>query len=334
MFEMFTGTVPFDGDTFMAILTQHMFEPVPMIEDFNPGTDAPVSVRNVVYKAMAKDADERYPDMTALEHDLERALTDAGYIVEAPRTEQSVRLAVNGLRSGAQTVEENLKETLVEWIPTGNRFGRNKKSIQLAIAVAIGVILLGILGFYLLSSDETPKDENIEGEIEDIGKTLPKPEEGQTGAVSLTKGETETPPTPPVENHTNAKSAEVGGDTKVAKRENLINVIVTTEPPEGVISVKGMGQVCSSAPCEIELVEGTPVEIEANLGKRHAEQTFTPSVQNKELVLKLKKPERRASRRNRGKEDVPSKEQGAEKKPAKGSQKTGELKIPGIFLEN
>ena len=68
MYEMFTGKVPFDADTFMGILSKHMFEAParPMLSGGNLG-----SLEGVILKTLEKNPDHRYQTMTELIGDLD-----------------------------------------------------------------------------------------------------------------------------------------------------------------------------------------------------------------------------------------------------------------------
>jgi serine/threonine protein kinase len=66
MYEMLTGKVPFKADTFMGILTKHIFEdPIPPSE-MAPEAAIPLDVEEIVLKAMGKDRDERFQSMTEM----------------------------------------------------------------------------------------------------------------------------------------------------------------------------------------------------------------------------------------------------------------------------
>ncbi len=71
MYEMFTGHVPFDADTFMAVLTKHMFEkPGPMSR---PGDERSLgALEEITLKALEKKPEHRYQSMQELVDDLER----------------------------------------------------------------------------------------------------------------------------------------------------------------------------------------------------------------------------------------------------------------------
>ncbi|HEY6880655.1 MAG TPA: protein kinase, partial [Polyangiales bacterium] len=63
LYELLTGRVPFLGDTFMGILTQHMFEPLPPLAAVHPGCSAPPELERLIARAVAKNADDRPQSM-------------------------------------------------------------------------------------------------------------------------------------------------------------------------------------------------------------------------------------------------------------------------------
>ena len=67
-FEMLTGDVPFHGDTAVQIALKHMHEEIPSVRAFNP--NIPQSVENIVYRATAKDPEQRYSSGDAMYDDL------------------------------------------------------------------------------------------------------------------------------------------------------------------------------------------------------------------------------------------------------------------------
>ncbi len=73
MYEMFTGRVPFDADTFMAVLTKHMFEqPAPMNA---PGAGRMLgAIEQITLRALEKKPENRYQTMQELVDDLERVV--------------------------------------------------------------------------------------------------------------------------------------------------------------------------------------------------------------------------------------------------------------------
>ncbi|MGZ3429587.1 MAG: protein kinase domain-containing protein, partial [Polyangia bacterium] len=63
LYEMLTGDVPFHAETFMGVLTKHMFENPEPPSVRNPGVHIAPEVEAVCLKALAKDRDQRYQTM-------------------------------------------------------------------------------------------------------------------------------------------------------------------------------------------------------------------------------------------------------------------------------
>ena len=72
MYEMFTGRVPFEADTYMGVLTKHMFEaPVPPSQITGAARELG-ALEDVTLKALAKRPEERYASMDELVADVDR----------------------------------------------------------------------------------------------------------------------------------------------------------------------------------------------------------------------------------------------------------------------
>jgi serine/threonine-protein kinase len=66
MYEMLTGAVPFKADTFMGILTKHIFEQPAPPSQVSPDVQIPAEVEEIVLRAMAKDREDRFQSMTEM----------------------------------------------------------------------------------------------------------------------------------------------------------------------------------------------------------------------------------------------------------------------------
>lgn len=73
LFEMLTGTVPFEGDSAVSIALKHFQEEMPSVRQFDPRI--PQALENVVLKATAKDPNNRYSSADAMNSDLKTALS-------------------------------------------------------------------------------------------------------------------------------------------------------------------------------------------------------------------------------------------------------------------
>jgi eukaryotic-like serine/threonine-protein kinase len=77
-FELVTGCKPYTAITPMAIILKHINDPLPLPGQFVPAL--PVNVEHVILKALAKDPENRYPDMGAFAAALENLLVNPGEI--------------------------------------------------------------------------------------------------------------------------------------------------------------------------------------------------------------------------------------------------------------
>lgn len=68
IYEMLTGVVPYQGNTPVKQMMQHIMEPVPRILDVKK--DLPPEIGRIVTRALAKEPDDRYPTSTALAEEL------------------------------------------------------------------------------------------------------------------------------------------------------------------------------------------------------------------------------------------------------------------------
>ena len=87
LYELLTGTAAFEGDTALGILVDIRIKPAPHPRALRP--DLPVALDAAIVRALAKDPDERYPDLAAFA----RALEPFGG-PQAPGWAQAVEAAI------------------------------------------------------------------------------------------------------------------------------------------------------------------------------------------------------------------------------------------------
>jgi hypothetical protein len=89
LYELLTGGVPFEGDSFMDVALQHMNDPPPPLSEHVPPADLPDGLEAVVMRALAKRREDRFPTMAAMG----RALQQVGEGDEAERAPAPRELA-------------------------------------------------------------------------------------------------------------------------------------------------------------------------------------------------------------------------------------------------
>jgi tRNA A-37 threonylcarbamoyl transferase component Bud32/tellurite resistance protein len=70
LFEMLTGRLPFPGDNFMKVLSQHIREQAPRLREVVPDLDIPPGVEELVARMLAKFPSDRFASMVELEQAL------------------------------------------------------------------------------------------------------------------------------------------------------------------------------------------------------------------------------------------------------------------------
>lgn len=100
LYELITGSVPFNGDSAVAIALKHAQEPIPSIKEKDE--KVPQSLENVVLRATAKDPRLRYASAYEMQVDLDTSL-------EKQRANEPPFLANDGLNNDETIVLPNFK---------------------------------------------------------------------------------------------------------------------------------------------------------------------------------------------------------------------------------
>ncbi len=119
VFEMLTGEHPFPEASLTALLDHHMRDALPSVRTLRP--ELPDAVDEVIRRATAKDADDRFPDVTAIAAALRAALEGTSTVAEPAGP---IRNPYKGLRAfleadagdffGREAVTKRLLRSLAE----------------------------------------------------------------------------------------------------------------------------------------------------------------------------------------------------------------------------
>lgn len=189
MYELLTGRVPFTADTFMGILTKHMFEAPAAPSTIVPGSVIPHEVEAIILKALQKDREYRFQSMDEMAEAIRGVGDGTGAVavvqeeVATPTTGQ-IRFADGSVHGAGAVFDDDLDE------PAGTSKG---PIIGLAIAA---VLVLGGVGAYAagLFDGEPPPPEKTPV----VAKSDPKPPPETKDADPKTPVAVEDPPTPAV----------------------------------------------------------------------------------------------------------------------------------------
>lgn len=123
IYELLVGKVPFNADTPFAIVHDHIYTPLPLPRSINP--DIPESLQNVLIKALAKEKEDRYADVTSLVNALKSALDPAetGSTVKKiqqeipkPKKKDSISLNKNDTLVSSKKLPKEQKKRKFLWV--------------------------------------------------------------------------------------------------------------------------------------------------------------------------------------------------------------------------
>ena len=119
LFEMLTGTVPFDGDSTVSVAVQHIQEEIPKPSTVADGI--PVSIDMIVLKCTQKKTERRYQDAAELIADLKKSLVapDENFVkmmpvYNAPGQPETVQAAEESSENNDGQENQNSDESMAE----------------------------------------------------------------------------------------------------------------------------------------------------------------------------------------------------------------------------
>lgn len=166
LYELITGTVPFNGDTPVSIALKHAQEPIPSIR--KKDRSVPQALENVVLKATAKDPRDRYPSAQAMKADLDSSLdparADEPVFVPTHGNNDDKTIVLPGFKPQKDPAPETEKEEVVSSEKEDKTsFWQNVKKHKwwwIFSIIAAGLIIF-IMIFALSGNSNKPTQVNI-----------------------------------------------------------------------------------------------------------------------------------------------------------------------------
>jgi serine/threonine-protein kinase len=304
MYEMFTGTVPFTGDTFMSILTKHMFEPVPEMRFLNPNLSIPVAMEQVVMRTLEKEPDQRIGSMAELLDAIRKVVADPETVEFAPASVPP--------RDPSMTTPGPVLEVVGDVDEMPGRHSRTWLVVALALVALLVVLGGGAAGMFYSGA----LDGLLGGEVPP-GDT----EASAAGQAPADEAAEQEGPAGPEE-----QAAPAVEETET------VTVRVETDPSDTSVTVEGRGTVCEFTPCEVSAIKGESLALVLVRGKlRRAEELVAD--RDPTVVSYVMKPPKKVvkGKPKPGGGEPP----GAGVSKGDGGSKpqvdVGELKIPSIY---
>ena len=140
LYEILTGSVPFSGDTPLAIAYKHVRENPDPPSSINP--DVPTPMDAIVMKALAKNPDNRYSSASDMQDDLQRFCAGQN-VLATPLLHDETTVAPPA--TGTQVIQRTEVEDYEEPPP------RSRAGLYVAVALAI-LALFGVLAWMLANN--------------------------------------------------------------------------------------------------------------------------------------------------------------------------------------
>ncbi|MFS7259616.1 Stk1 family PASTA domain-containing Ser/Thr kinase [Carnobacterium divergens] len=159
LYEMLTGSVPFEGESAVSIALKHFQETVPSVKDFD--ARIPQALENVVLKATAKEATDRYASAEEMASDLATSLSPQR--LDEPKFEPASMLEVTRIHEQLPIeppVEEKPISPSKEETTPDNEKKKKKKKKKMILFAILGIFLLAVIGFFAIALS-APKEVTI-----------------------------------------------------------------------------------------------------------------------------------------------------------------------------
>ncbi len=279
MYETLAGRVPFVGDTFMGVLTQHMFEPIPPITTFRADANVPRDLEVIIDKALMKDPAQRYQSMQELCDDLVR-FREGQRPLAASMTALPADLTA---RHGTPTIEAiqgvGPVSHTVEVTPNGGA----RRGIAL-VAGALAMLLVGGGVAVALSKS---------GGAGGAGVARPAGNGSGSGSTGVATGTQDPAGThtgvSPV-GTTDAGHAVATGTADAgaaAPQPSEIRIHVATTPVNARIEAEGVPVSCDMSPCDLTVRRGHSIHLVATAPRKRGEITLTPERDGQDVAITL-----------------------------------------------
>ncbi len=251
-FEMLTGRVPFVGDTFIGILTQHMFEEPPRMREVNSALEAPEPVEAFVARALAKDPAARFQTCTEMLEELEllrrgEELKGGTFVGFGEPVKYKPKHARHVAPENAVTAEFPSAR------PPAPSPGSSRGAV---IGVLVGVAVVGA-GAAALYATQAGGASSVEGP----GTVIAAPPIDAGAPAVLAAAEID---------------AGAERPTPVDAGPRMVAVHVATSQDGARVWVVDRGDVCTETPCSFESEAGVAITLRARRGRAEGELAITP----------------------------------------------------------
>jgi serine/threonine-protein kinase len=198
LFEMVTGTRPYQHDSKVALLGMHVTAPIPRMQQRVPDVEIPPRLEDIVHRLLAKEASARFSDAKQLIDALDSCARDLpGGATELPSSRRgrattqgkapaasaeggaALAQALGPTRLALGPAVQSVAERLSHWgtvLERAVRFLPSWKTQvtprRLAIGAAAGATSIVLLSLALSGAGRSSRTGSVEGAVPSLGSTL------------------------------------------------------------------------------------------------------------------------------------------------------------------
>jgi serine/threonine-protein kinase len=295
MYECFAGSLPFQGESFMGILTQHITtEPEPVAQRAaKAGRPLPMGLAEVITRCMQKSPAQRFGTMDELVNALVaiyRGIAGPGMstymeafpVGSAQHLAQPTPGPMSGAhampRSGGYPVPPGSQPNLMPAAatPASGMYASSSSSVmpkksKLPLIIALVAVLAvggGITAFVVLqggggSAAGAGAGTGTGSQVASNAGSSQQQQQGSATTPDPGKPDPWASKDPGAGSATNVASKGSGsaGNTSVPPAVEAVTVVVMTQPRDAVGEVWADGKKVDELPAEVKVTPGTPLEI-------------------------------------------------------------------------
>lgn len=185
VFEMLTGKKPYEAPTPAMMLVKQMTEPMPRVLDVNP--DLPPACEEVITKATAKEAEQRFGRAGEMAETLNMALQHGTITVKSSTPEPTISTPQAApVYPEKDEIEETIEQSVSEGETAVSTPGR-KFSRRTTLLGVLGLFFLTIFAllFFMFLSNRGNQADELQPEVNSPNDEPVAMSEGSTTLISL-----------------------------------------------------------------------------------------------------------------------------------------------------
>jgi serine/threonine-protein kinase len=264
LYELLSGRVPFEGASFMSVLSKHASKPVPPLRELRPHLALSPELEAVLLRALHKDRSKRFQAMREMAEALQTVpeMPPLPFRLSQPMAGRMTPSSP-GTVASSEVTESSVLPVVADVTEPPRPPGR--RSLRRAVVPA-ALLALAALAYVASSRSGSARTAPASAATQLAQQPSAAQAEPRDDLRSETLAQVAAA----------AKAAPAGASEPDAPALDLVSVRVTTEPPGASVRLADGLEVCASTPCSFDAVRGAEISLKARRGTRDASATLHP----------------------------------------------------------